>query len=43
MKNDGQLKTPEALEKRMSSLLDEAEQLCNIIARSILTAKQNAN
>ena len=29
-------------EDRMADLLDETEQLCNIMARSILTAKQNA-
>ena len=27
--------------KRMSALLDECEQLCNIIASSLITAKKN--
>ena len=28
-------------ESRMSNLLDEANQLCNIVAKSIVTAKSN--
>jgi len=30
-------------DSRMSSLLDESDQLCNIIAKSIVTAKTNRN
>ncbi len=30
-------------EARMSELLDESNQLCNIVAKSIVTTKQNSN
>ena len=35
------IKTEKLTEPRMADLLDECNQLCNIIARSIVTTKQN--
>src|SRR5438067_3653135 len=35
------IKTEMLKEERMNELLDECNQLCNIIARSIVTAKEN--
>lgn len=37
------LKSEMLPKKKMSSLLDEANQLCNIIGQSVLTAKTNLN
>lgn len=37
------IKTDLLPNSRMESLLDEATQLCNILAQSIVTAKENAN
>jgi len=37
------IKTELLPDQKMSSLLDESTQLCNIIGQSILTARQNRN
>jgi hypothetical protein len=37
------IKTEILPEQRLGELLDECNQLCNIIAQSIVTAKENKN